>query len=181
MTFHAVITLLSLLSAAASDGSFRVAGTNGFGQMPFGQLVFMYTHRTEVRSISVRWYTARAGKRFNTIGIRNKYTLDYTTALRTLSGAPWKKNQTGHLYRLAKKCYAVLYETLHFNDIFDYHSHICEKNNMTVTWLLLTVSLVVPHAGLIYLYNCRLAGGGFRFGVKKKTFMRLYGPCYLIF
>ena len=45
---------------------------------------------------------------------------------------------------------------MHFNDIFDYHSHICEKNNMTVTWLLLTVSLVVLHAGLIYLHNCRL-------------------------
>ena len=29
----------------------------------------MYAHRTEVRSISVHWYTARAGKRFNTIGI----------------------------------------------------------------------------------------------------------------
>ena len=29
----------------------------------------MYTHRTEVHSISVRWYTTRAGKRFHTIGI----------------------------------------------------------------------------------------------------------------
>ena len=42
--------------------------------------------------------------------------------------------------------------------IFDYHSHISEKNNMTVRWLLLTVSLVVPHAGLIYLHNLRLSG-----------------------
>ena len=63
--------------------------------------------------------------------------------------------------------YAALYIIMHFNDIFDYHSHICEKNNMTVTWLLLTVSLVVPHAGLMYLHNCRFTGGGFGFGVKK--------------
>ena len=55
---------------------------------------------------------------------------------------------------------------MHFNGIFDYYSHIWEKNNMTVTWLLLTVSLVVPHAGLIYLHNCRLTGGGIGFGVK---------------
>ena len=58
---------------------------------------------------------------------------------------------------------------MHFNDIFDYHSHICEKSNMTVRWLLLTVSLVVPHAGLIYLHNW-----GF-------TYMRLYGHCDLTF
>ena len=38
---------------------------------------------------------------------------------------------------------------------------------MTVTWLLLTVSLVVRDAGLIYLHNCRLTGGGTGFGVKK--------------
>ena len=36
-----------------------------------------------------------------------------------------------------------------------------EKNNMTVAWLLLTVFLIVLHAGLIYLHNCRLTGGGF--------------------
>ena len=70
---------------------------------------------------------------------------------------------------------------MHFNDIFDHHSHICEKNNMTVTWLLLTVSFVVPHAGLIYLHNCRLTGGGIGFGVKKIHNMRLYGHCDLIF
>ena len=55
---------------------------------------------------------------------------------------------------------------MHFNGIFDYVDHICEKN-MTVTWLLLTVSLVVLHAGLIYLHNWRLTGGGIGFGVKK--------------
>ena len=66
---------------------------------------------------------------------------------------PMKRNLIGPFFRLAKKCDAVLYKTMHFNDIFDYHSHICEKNNMTVTWLLLTVSLVVLHAGLIYLHN----------------------------
>ena len=54
-----------------------------------------------------------------------------------------------------------------FNYIFDYHSHICEKKHMTATWLLFTVSPVVPHAGLIYLHNCRLTGGGIGFGVKK--------------
>ena len=56
---------------------------------------------------------------------------------------------------------------MHFNYIFDYHSHICDKNNMTVTWLLLTVSIVVLHAGLIYLHNCRLAGGGTGSGVNE--------------
>ena len=86
---------------------------------------------------------------------------------------PMKRNLIGPLYRPVKKCYAVLYKTMHFNDIFDYHSHISEKNNMTVRWLLLTVSPVVPHAGLIYLHNCRLTGGGIGFGVKK--YMRLYG------
>ena len=76
--------------------------------------------------------------------------------------SPMKRNLIGPLQ---KKMYAALYIIMHFNDIFDYHSHICEKNNMTVTWLLLTVSLVVPHAGLMYLHNCRFTGGGF--GVKK--------------
>ena len=47
-------------------------------------------------------------------------------------------------------------KNMHFNDIF-------EKNIMTVTWLLFTVS----HAGLIYLHNCTLKGGGFGFGMKK--------------
>ena len=37
----------------------------------------------------------------------------------------------------------------------------------TTGQLLLTASLVVLHAGLIYLHNCRLTGGGFGFGVKK--------------
>ena len=86
--------------------------------------------------------------------------------IKTLSVAPpgilgpMKRNLIGPLYRPAKKFEAVLYKAIHFNYIFDYHSHICEKNNMTVTWLLLTVFLVVPHAGLIYLHNCRLTGGG---------------------
>ena len=40
---------------------------------------------------------------------------------------------------------------MHFNDIFDYHSYICENTNMTVTWLLLTVSLVVPQ------FNCLIS------------------------
>ena len=47
----------------------------------------MYTHRTlryEVRSILVRWYTARAGKRFNTIGISGG---DEITSLFTIAGA----------------------------------------------------------------------------------------------
>ena len=78
-----------------------------------------------------------------------------------------KINLTGSLYRPAKTFDAVLYKTMHSNGIFDCHSHIYEKNNMTVTWLLLTVSLVVLHAGLIYLHNCRPTGGGFGFGVKK--------------
>ena len=47
---------------------------------------------------------------------------------------------------------------MHFNDIFDYHSHICENN------------LVVLHADLIYLHNCRLTGGGIGFGVKKYSY-----------
>ena len=76
---------------------------------------------------------------------------------------PMKRNLIGPVYRPVKKCDAVLYKTMHFNDIFGYHSHICEKTNkdlqpVTVTWLLLTVSLVVPHAGLIYLHSCRLTG-----------------------
>ena len=63
------------------------------------------------------------------------------------------------------------YIKLHFNDIFDYHPHICEKNNMRVTWLLLlTVSLAVLHSGLIYLHNWRLTGGGFGFGAEKYTY-----------
>ena len=76
-----------------------------------------------------------------------------------------KRNGIGPLYRPAKKCDAILYNTMQFNDICDYHSHICEKNNMTVTWLLLTVSLVVLHADLIYLHNCRLTGCRIGFGV----------------
>ena len=63
-----------------------------------------------------------------------------------------KRNLIGPLYSPVKKIDAVLYKAMHFNDIFDYHSHICEKNNITGTCLLLTVSLVVPHAGLIYIY-----------------------------
>ena len=39
---------------------------------------------------------------------------------------------------------------------------------VTVTWSLLTVSLVVLHAGLNYLHNC------------KDSYMRLYGDCDLI-
>ena len=70
---------------------------------------------------------------------------------------------------------------MHFNCVFDYHSHICKMNNMAVTWLLLTVSLLFHLAGLIYLHNCRLTGGGIGFEVKKNTHMRLYGHCYLIF
>ena len=83
---------------------------------------------------------------------------------------PMKGNLIGPLFRQAKTFDAVLYKTMHFIDIFDYHSHICEKNNMTVTWLLLAVSLVVLHSDLIYVHNCRLRGGGIGFGVKK-TFM----------
>ena len=62
---------------------------------------------------------------------------------------------------------------MHFNDIFDYHSHICERS-MTVTWLLLTVSLIVLHAGLIYLHSCRLTGGGFGFVVKKYIYETMW-------
>ena len=58
---------------------------------------------------------------------------------------------------------------MHFNYIFDYHFHFCEKN-MTVPWLLLTVSLVVLQAALIYLHSCRLTGGGFGFGVNKYVY-----------
>ena len=68
---------------------------------------------------------------------------------------PMKRNLIGPLHRPVKTFDAILYKTMHFSDIFD-NSHICEKNNMTVTWLLLTVSFVVLHAGLIYLRNCRL-------------------------
>ena len=73
---------------------------------------------------------------------------------------PMKRNLIEPLYWPAKKCDAVLYKTMHFNNIFDYHSHISEKKNkdlqpVTVTWSLLIVSLVVPHAGLIYLHNCK--------------------------
>ena len=46
----------------------------------------------------------------------------------------------------------------HFNDIFDYHSHISENNITTVRWFLLTVSFIVPHLGLIFLHSCRLTG-----------------------
>lgn len=50
---------------------------------------------------------------------------------------------------------------MHFNDILDYQSHICEKNNRIVTCLLLTVSLVVLHCNIaIYYHNCTLTGGG---------------------
>ena len=49
------------------------------------------------------------------------------------------------------------YVTLCFLMIFHSHSHIIEKNNMTATWLLVTVSIVVLHAGLIFL--CKLTGG----------------------
>ena len=87
------------------------------------------------------------------------------------------EKKTGPLYRLAKKCYAVLYKTMHFNDIFENNYHISEKN----TWLLLTVSLEVLHAALIYLHSWRLTGGDFGFGVKKNTYMGLYGCCNLIF
>ena len=66
---------------------------------------------------------------------------------------PHEKKSNWALVLHGKKNYAVFYNTMHFNDIFYYHSHICEKNNMTVTWLLLTVPLVVLHAGLIYLHN----------------------------
>ena len=87
---------------------------------------------------------------------------------------PMKRNLIGPLYRPAKKCDAALCKTVHFNDIFDYHSYICEKNNITFTWLLLIVSLVVPHAGLIYLHNCRLTGGGIGFGVKKYIYEAIW-------
>ena len=63
---------------------------------------------------------------------------------------------------------------MHINDIYDYHYHISEKNNMTVTWLLLTVSLAVLHAGLIYLHNCRLTGGGIGFWVKKYIYEAIW-------
>ena len=54
---------------------------------------------------------------------------------------PMKRNLIGPLYRPAKKCDAVLYKIMHFNDIFYYHSHICEKNNMTVTSVTLSPQL----------------------------------------
>ena len=68
---------------------------------------------------------------------------------------------------------------MHFNYIFDYHSHICEQKNkdlqpVTVTWLLLTVSLLVPPAGLIYLHNCRLTGNGTGFGGKKYIYKAIW-------
>ena len=62
--------------------------------------------------------------------------------------------------------------------MFDYHSHISEKNNMTVRWLLLTVSPVVSYAGLIYLHNYRLTGGGFGFGVKKYLYEAIWSLQY---
>ena len=51
---------------------------------------------------------------------------------------------------LTQKCDAVLYKTMHFDDTFVifYHSHICEKNNMTVMWLLHTVSLPACRSNL---------------------------------
>ena len=79
-----------------------------------------------------------------------------------------------------KKCDAVLYKTMHFNDIFDYHSHISENNITTVRWFLLTVSLIVPHLGLFFLHSCRLTGVALDLGWKT-TYMRLYGRCDLIF
>ena len=95
---------------------------------------------------------------FNTVhftcAVRSFYLYLVTAAPAGILG-PVKKNLIGPLYRPAKKFDAVLYKTMHFNDIFDYHSHICEKN------------LVVLHAGLIYLHNCRLTDGGFGFWVKK--------------
>ena len=45
---------------------------------------------------------------------------------------------------------------------------------MTVTWLLLTVSLVAPHAGLIYLHSCTLTGGGFGSGVNKYIYEAIW-------
>ena len=59
---------------------------------------------------------------------------------------------------------------MHFND------DIFEKNNMTVTWLLFTVSCVVLHAGLIYLHNYTLTGGECTvgFGVKKYIYEALW-------
>ena len=68
---------------------------------------------------------------------------------------------------------------MHFNDIFDYHSHICEKKNkdlqpVTGTWLRLTVSLVVLQAALIYLHSCRLTAGGFGFGMNKYIYEALW-------
>ena len=85
-----------------------------------------------------------------------------------------KRNLIGRFYRPAKKCVADLYKTMHFNYIFDYHFHISEKNNRTVTWLLLIVSLVVLHAGIIYLHNCRLTGGGNECGVKKYMYEAIW-------
>ena len=68
---------------------------------------------------------------------------------------PVKRNLIGPLYRPAKKFMLFYINTMHFNDIFDYHSHICEK------------VLIVLHEGLIYVHNSRLTGGGFGFWVKK--------------
>ena len=42
---------------------------------------------------------------------------------------PMKRNLIEPLYRPAgkKKMNTVLYKIMHFNYIFDYHSHICER------------------------------------------------------
>ena len=78
--------MLCSLSVAASDGSSVVAckcllsratGTSGFGQMTVICLMTGSQSNltngfscmgTEVCSISVCWYTVRAGKRFNNLG-----------------------------------------------------------------------------------------------------------------
>ena len=44
-----------------------------------------------------------------------------------------ERNLIGPLYKMAKNNLMLFYiKNMHFNDIYD-HSHICEKNNMTVT------------------------------------------------
>ena len=124
-----------------------------------------------MKSLIVRPYAGAVGPRF--LLMHNNARPHVARVCRqsaALPGilSPMKRNVIGPFYRPAKKkCDAILYKTMQFNDIFDYHSHICEKNNMTVTWLLLTVSLVVTHAGLIYLHNGRLTGGGTGSGLNK--------------
>ena len=41
----------------------------------------------------------------------------------------------------------LFYIKLHFTDISEYHSHISEKHNMTVSWLLLTGSFLSCSSG----------------------------------